>query len=167
MNGARGRWSRCGDDAGRPGAGAGLRVGSPARRRVLAVRCGRGVVVSEFLLELDIDGLPKTPNELLHAHWSTVRSNSSYWKWLVRGAVGRRRPRVPLPRASIVFTRYSASEPDWDNLVGSFKPVLDGLVRSKVIEDDKPSNVNAAYYWIRAPKTKGRISIQVREPLED
>lgn len=42
-------------------------------------------------------------------------------------------------KVGIHITRYTAGGPemDYDNLVGTYKPVLDAIVRAKIIGDDK------------------------------
>lgn len=46
-------------------------------------------------------------------------------------------PVKPLTTYQIIFTRHTIRPLDIDNLVASFKPILDSLVRSGVIWDDK------------------------------
>lgn len=53
---------------------------------------------------------------------------------------------------------------DLDNLVASFKPVLDSLVRAGVIEDDKWTGTDSYHYKQTRVSTKKeqRITIEVR-----
>lgn len=58
------------------------------------------------------------------------------WEWLVRAAVGKDKPKKPLKNVLVVLTYYFPTKHrrDPDNYSGKF--LLDGLVKSKVIEDD-------------------------------
>lgn len=58
------------------------------------------------------------------------------WEWLVRQAVGKDKPKKPLKRSIVTLTYYFKTKHrrDPDNYSGKF--ILDGLVKSKVIEDD-------------------------------
>ena len=77
------------------------------------------------------------------------------------------RPPHPLQSATLALTRYSAREPDFDGLVSSFKHVIDGLVRSGIIADDKPSIIGQpAFYWHKTAPKNGHILIQVSGPVQ-
>lgn len=45
-------------------------------------------------------------------------------------------PEKPLTKFYLTFTRHSPGTLDFDNLVSSLKPVIDGLVIAGVIQDD-------------------------------
>lgn len=64
------------------------------------------------------------------------------WEWLVRAAVGKLRPDKPLKDVIVVLTYYFKTKHrrDPDNYSGKF--ILDGLVKSKVIEDDSFDCIN-------------------------
>lgn len=51
-------------------------------------------------------------------------------------AVGQKKPHEPLSRAQLSITRHFYRTLDFDGLVGSFKPVVDGLIHAGVIVDD-------------------------------
>ena len=116
-----------------------------------------------YAIAFNVEGLPKMPNELLHAHWRVSQRNARDWKLLIRSQVGRATPPAPLNGALVNFVRRSASQPDYDGLVGSFKPVLDGLVEAHVLEDDTMDQVVAHYRWEHAPRGKGSIGVSVSE----
>lgn len=114
-----------------------------------------------YNLTLDINSLPLTPNKLLGAHWSTRRGNASTFKTLLFWKVVKLRPTHPLETAKLKLTRHSSSEPDYDNLVGSFKPVIDALVSCDILVNDKPENITTSYHWSYAAPKKGKITIEV------
>ena len=71
-------------------------------------------------------------------------------------------PPKPLKQASITLTRFSSVEPDYDNLVISFKPIIDGLRDAGVIVDDKFSVIGRpSYEWQKSPRNQGRIRVEV------
>ncbi len=81
------------------------------------------------------------------------------------------RPREPWGPADILCVRHSAVEPDYDGVVNSFKPLIDGLIKARVIVDDRPSALGPGmewqeaaprYQWKRAPRGEGRVTITVR-----
>lgn len=60
-------------------------------------------------------------------------------------------PSIHKPK--LTLTLYSLKEPDFDNLVSRWKPVIDGLVRSGVIEDDKLSVIGQPIFiWLQVKK---------------
>ena len=115
-----------------------------------------------FRLEIILFGLPSTANSH-KAHWAIAGKERKRWRAAsCLSCLGQNRPPEPLDRAKITCTRYSASEPDFDNLVQSFKSVIDGLKDAKIIKDDKSSViVERKYMWEKTAPKQGRISILV------
>lgn len=128
--------------------------------------------VTPYRLAFEIPALPELPQRRL-THWAVKRAADT-WREAVVIAVGRRKPKRPLSRAHLTLIRRSSVEPDYDNLVASFKPVVDGLTRSRpnrkgeiirragVIFDDKPSVIDREYRWEKAPPRHGSIRVEVR-----
>lgn len=113
------------------------------------------------LIDVTIEGLPKTGNELLGANWKVRVGNSKTWLSKLDRAITTR-PIKPLTKVRLRFTRASGSEPDHDGLVSGFKAVQDALVKLDIIINDKPSNIGSPeYVWERAPKLKGFIRIEL------
>lgn len=75
------------------------------------------------------------------------------------------RPPSPLTKYHITFTRHTQKPLDIDNLVASFKPVMDAIVRAGVIEDDKWCTFeNVSYRQVRAEKkTDQKTSVSIQE----
>lgn len=125
----------------------------------------------DFSVEFDIEGLPYTTNSARgsHAHWSCRHKEDAGWKRAVWVEVMKNgKPRQPLQKATITLTRFSSNEPDFEGLVSSFKPVLDGLIEAGVILDDHPSVIGQpVYLWERCKAGSGKIRIQVRSVLDD
>jgi Holliday junction resolvase RusA-like endonuclease len=110
-----------------------------------------------------IDGLPETPNKLQRKHWSYISKHAKQWHWLVREAVGDSRPDKPLRSATVTMVRHSRAQPDRDNLVASWKPVLDGLTQSGVIFDDAPEFIDFdGDGWVKKSTGHGHIEVYVK-----
>jgi Holliday junction resolvase RusA-like endonuclease len=115
-----------------------------------------------YKLEFEIKGLPKTPNIRQH-YWARAK-HVAEWKSKVFAACWHMKPSAPLIKALITFTRVSSVEPDYDNLVASFKACMDGLRQAKIIVDDKKANVGRPeYLWEKCKPAHGRVRIKVEE----
>lgn len=117
-----------------------------------------------YELSFEIQGLPKTPNQLLRKHWSVVSKNANQWKRLVGLSTRGKTPRAPLPLAQLTLIRFGTRLMDYDGLVTSFKPVVDGLIESQVIEDDSWNHVGR---WdvsqFKVSKGEEKIVVKVKE----
>lgn len=117
-----------------------------------------------YTFKCKIDYLPKTRNEMERRHWSFIHKEKQQCYELVLSKVHRHRPVRPLKKAVLILTRHSTREPDFDNLVGSWKYILDALKKYRIIEDDKPSVIGSPrFQWRKAEKNKGFIEIEVSE----
>jgi hypothetical protein len=85
----------------------------------------------------------------------------------VRLLAARSLPPEPLPHARIVCTRYSAVEPDPENLQWSFKWLIDALQPRQgfpgVIAGDRRDQLERSYTWARAQRGEGRVVLEVFE----
>lgn len=116
-----------------------------------------------YVLAFAIDDLPPLPNAMRGKHWSRVRAIHNQWHWLVRDGVGRDRPPAPLDYALVTLVRHGPVRPDEDNLMASWKPVIDGLVHSRVIVDDSPAHMKLSSDWAFARRGHGYVGIGVME----
>jgi len=113
-----------------------------------------------YKLEFTLAGLPPTSNGA-HGSWKAAWQRRKKWRDAVRLRCFLQRPDKPLPLAKITFIRCSSREPDYDNLVTSFKPVCDGLKDAGIIEDDSPKHVERVYLWEKANTKYSRIRVIV------
>lgn len=75
-----------------------------------------------------------------------------------------KRPPEPLKYARLTLVRFSSVCPDFDGLVSSWKPVIDGLIHARIIEDDSMKNIGMPkFHWEKAPPKKGWILVRVEE----
>lgn len=75
-------------------------------------------------------------------------------------------PDNPLERSRVVLIRASSREMDYDNLVSSFKPVLDVLQEHGILANDKPSNFIGGHpEYLQEPSGvgKGHCRVEVYE----
>jgi Holliday junction resolvase RusA-like endonuclease len=111
-----------------------------------------------------VDDLPKLPNSLLGAHWTVRAGHAKSWHRKVEKAIIGAKPAKPLARARVTLVRSSPRPPDFDGLVGSFKPVLDALKHLGVIEDDTMIHIGQPdYRWEKAKRGSSSIRVVVEE----
>lgn len=121
-------------------------------------------VAKPFQLEFRLDGLPKSPNQLLGAHWTIRSGHAKKWKRLVWRMCWHLKPSSPLKSALITFTRASSAKSmDDDNLAGSFKSVRDGLKEAGIIQDDSPEFVECKYERAKCAPKHGHVIVRVIE----
>jgi hypothetical protein len=119
--------------------------------------------VTPYFLSFEIPYLPETTNSGGRRHWTVKAAEAARWKQLVGYSCIGKKPPSPLTKATVTLTRYSASEPDFDGLVSSFKHVLDGLVECGVLADDKMSTIGQPHYkWEKVGRNLGKISVEVK-----
>ena len=124
-------------------------------------------MTAKYILEFSIPALPKSPNQLLGAHWTVRANHAKRWERLVWGYVWPHKPKEPLKKAKVTFIRHSIRVMDADNLRSSFKCVADSLVKLGIIADDSMAVIGEPI--VRHEKTKRKeqkITIKVEEICE-
>jgi len=115
-----------------------------------------------YSLIFEIPGLPKTVNQIGRRHWAVKMKEAQEWKLGVMCACMGKKPLRPLKVANIFLTRFSRVRPDYDNLVNSFKAVLDGLIDAGIIENDRHENIGVPIYnWKKYCIKGGKIKVEV------
>lgn len=116
-----------------------------------------------YLLEFEIQKLPKMPNELLGARWSVRAGHAKVWQREVWAKVWPLRPESgPLKKAKLTLVRCSSRRPDNDGLSGSFKAVIDALVKNQIIIDDTDEVIGwPTYLHETTSPRKGGIRVKV------
>lgn len=120
----------------------------------------------KLVLLFTIMGLPKTTNASRgQGHSGSLLGESRKWKkavWSAETIEGK--PSSPLVSARPKLIRYSSADPDFDNLVSSFKWVVDGLIDAGIIISDKPSVIGQPIYkWKKVASKNGFIEVVVTE----
>ncbi len=93
--------------------------------------------MGEYHETFRFDFLPHTQADVM-SKWQRIKHRTDCHVRVALETLGRR-PKKPLSRATLILTRASSRPKelcDADNIRVSFKPLLDGLVRAGVIEDD-------------------------------
>jgi len=119
-----------------------------------------------YKLSFEIPVLPARYNSYKNTHWAVKAKETKKWHRMVANAViaAGGWPPVPLKSAKLTLVRYSSRAPDYDGLVQAFKPVLDGLVKCRVLEDDNMRVIGRPdYKWCQVPAGKGGIQVFVEE----
>jgi len=97
-------------------------------------------------------------------HWAVLAKENRHWKAMVNLMVCGHRPKAPLKRARLTLTRFSSVSPDSDGLVSGFKRIIDGLVASGVLENDRYENIGMPQYlWQKEAPGRGRVHIKIEE----
>lgn len=124
------------------------------------------------IISFQINGLPDSINKMRskRQHWTARSKYHKQWYDIVHLASIRLKPVAPWERVklSIHVYRHSMYHRDYDGLVGSLKPVVDGLIKVGHIKDD---SYEVTGPWevrqFHDPKDKqGRMIISI-EPRDD
>jgi Holliday junction resolvase RusA-like endonuclease len=121
---------------------------------------------SKYSEKWQFDELPPMNTAHTRRHWSSSHRESKKWEQLVWAVTSGARPDHPLEFAFVHCTRHSSTCPDYDNLVMSFKPVIDALKKNDMIVDDDMKRLQREYDWEYAPRKKGYITIKLGELSE-
>lgn len=111
-----------------------------------------------FRLHLVFDQFPASLNTKLRSHYFSQRRESKVWQLIVKNKARGKIPPSPLLKAKIMVIRHAHRNLDFDGLVGAMKPVVDALVRCKIIHDDNWTTIGA---WdvdqVFRPKKDGQL----------
>jgi hypothetical protein len=121
-----------------------------------------------YCLKIELPIKTESNNVLLrkHFHKSNLANKEIYD--LIFLKTRQLKPEIPLTNFKIKLVRHFWKSLDYDNLVSSFKSIIDGLARANIIKDDKweftgPWDVSQEY----RPKDEGPlISITITESRE-
>lgn len=119
---------------------------------------------TRYLLHFQITGLPQRTNEASKNSFMLLHLQRKRWKMTTVNLIYLLKPPRPLKKAKLTLTRFSSKRPDYDGLVSSFKPIVDGLVEAKILEDDNHDVIGIPKYdWQPAPLREGKIWVEVWE----
>ncbi len=119
----------------------------------------------KYHISFELKGLPKTVNQLGRKHWAIkVKHNNEWHLQILAELMKQGLPPHPITKAFVTLTRFSAVEPDYDNLVNSFKCILDSLIKASVLADDSSRVIgHPIYMWEKCPHREGKIRVEVQE----
>lgn len=92
----------------------------------------------------DCRRLPLSPNKLNSMHWAQKAKWKKAWEdevlytWMsVRSNYLKLCEEMPFKKALLTVSFFRVRKTDEDNDYASLKPILDGLVKAKIIADDR------------------------------
>ena len=108
--------------------------------------------------------IPREPppllNRALRAHWGVRRRLRDLWLAEVAAAWhAAGRPRFRRARVTVACHYRTRRRRDWDGIVGSLKPVLDGLVACGCVPDDDAGTVRLT---VEVGVDRGRPRVELR-----
>ena len=90
-----------------------------------------------YSLQIEIQYVETDPNNILGRGWRSKHKRFEQIKKNIHLLTLKKRPKAPLTKFKISIIRKAGGRTlDWDNLIASFKPVIDGLVLAKIIKND-------------------------------
>ena len=93
-----------------------------------------------YSIQFELPLVETDPNKILGRHWRMKHKRFEKIKTDIARLVAGRIPKTPLKKFRIKIVRRFNPETsrtlDWDNLIASFKPGIDGLVRAGIIQND-------------------------------
>lgn len=89
-----------------------------------------------YILEIELDYLATDPNNILGRHWRSKHGRFQKIKNDIAKLAHGKTPPEPLTKFKISVTRKARGYLDWDNLIASLKPAIDGLTLAGIIKDD-------------------------------
>lgn len=143
---------------------AGKKPKKPRKPKEPIVGVIRHVEYNRYYLLFELKALPPLPNAdgYSKSHWAVQAGTRKRWREAVKNLLMFAKPSLPLWKARLTFTRFSASRPDSDGLAASFKSVRDGLIDAGVIVDDKYEVVgDPRYRWQYSNAGDGYVSVEV------
>lgn len=122
------------------------------------------MICKMYKLEIEIMGLPQSTNARSNTNYRSVNANRKLWHENVFYATVGKRPKFPLEKVKLTLVRHSSVPMDYDGIVASFKPVVDGLIHAEIIVDDT-MEVTGKWDcdWKKAKAKRGKITIKVEE----
>ena len=114
-------------------------------------------------MQITIEGTPPSLNEWAKLHWSRQRELKTEWGWKVKAAVltKRIRPAYKYAKITIILIFPQIRIRDVDNYAPKF--ILDALVNSGVILDDRSDWVTVEWRMVKGPVRQTIIDVQNKE----
>lgn len=100
-----------------------------------------------YFCDIKINGIPSLANK--NVHWRVTQRERSKWHQIVLASFINKKPIRPLKKCVMTLIRATADKCDYDNLVYSFKPVVDGLVHAKILVDDDMDTIIKRDYFFQ------------------
>lgn len=109
-----------------------------------------------LVLEIAIESLPPkefSPNSRVHYHVRHAAGVVAQDEVIARvSAYGYKHGALDNPVVDVRWGLPDKRTRDWDNLIASTKPFIDGLVRAGVLKGDSVRDYKPRYDWFDSPK---------------
>lgn len=120
--------------------------------------------------ELEFDVVSETPslNQLLSKGWKFRHFKFLKIKNEIKLKVSGHAPASPLTQFKISINRHATKTLDFDGLVASLKPIIDGLVLAGVLKNDDwtlINHINVSQTIVK--KDQKKITVKVEGRLEE
>lgn len=118
--------------------------------------------MTPYTLQFEVMGLPKSANKVVGKNRMATHAHAQSWKRIIWLATRNKLPPEPLKRCKLKLTRLNFRTLDYDGLVTSFKPIVDGLVEARILHNDT-WNITGAWDVTQeyTPKAQARIRVEV------
>ena len=113
------------------------------------------------MIKLEIEGLPKSPNQIGRSHWAIQAKEKKVWADLIGWTAKAAYKGEPLQKAHIVSRIYVGDNRrhDPDSLAWAVtKPTLDAL-KGIILVDDSIDNVTLEYEYSREKPRRFQVEI--------
>lgn len=94
-------------------------------------------------IKLTLSSIPDSLNVKLRTNRHALNRESKKWDFLISQAADGLIPAEPFKKAQVTMIRHSHRMLDFDGMVGSLKPVMDAIVSTGIVEDDRWGVVGA------------------------
>lgn len=125
-------------------------------------------------ISFELTTLPPLSNAYLNMHFRKRDKVKQSFLWLIREQVKALPLSCPWANAQLSFIRYSPRVPDFDNMVGSYKVLMDCFTlpigRKKyglgILVDDTYNNTGQwDCHWIKTPKKDQKIYVSIKRSI--
>jgi len=114
------------------------------------------------VIEFELNLLPSLQNQLNTMHWAKRMREKKLIVGHLLAHIPQGSRKLKAQKAKITLTRFSCKEPDYDGLVGSWKSIIDSLVKLGVLEDDSPKVIGyPTYLWEKTKRGAGKIKVRI------
>lgn len=123
---------------------------------------GEGLFISIYSITIEVSNLATDPNRLNGVDWRDKYSRFEKVKREIFLLTRGKTPETPLTDFQIDILRKGPKSFDWDNLVASLKPAIDGLTQAGIIFDDSWEYVKGIGINQEISKTENMLIITVK-----
>lgn len=114
-----------------------------------------------YSLQIVLDSIETDPNRLNGVDWRDKYNRFEKIKRDIHYLSHNQKPETPLTKFKISVLRIGPKTFDWDNLVASLKPVIDGLTLAGIIFDDSWKYIKSIEIDQKISKTEKKLILNI------